>query len=324
MDGLINVDDTQYNEAVSLHNQIMSNGTIAANALYEMCRCLKQMRDTKLYMQLGYEDFDNYCEQMAHIKRRQAYNYIMTYERLGKDLLQSNAGIGITKLELLTHVPDLDRAEFVADTDLGGISVTELEAKIEQLKIDNEQKGEQLTMLQEQVEAAEDKDEELDRLRSEIEQLKSRPVDVAMTDESAKLRDELKKAKADSKAEAKAAAELAVQKALDKERKEQAEAAEQRTAELTNQIEGYKLKLAERDGKVTEAMQKASELEERLKSAKRDSAAKFAIYFEQLNDVISKAFEAVGEIEEPERRKKCAQNMILLAGNIKVAADEVL
>lgn len=74
----------EYGEAIKLHREIMANVTLASQALYEMCRCLKQMKDGKLYTALGYEDFDSYCEQMAHIKSRQTANYISVYEKLGK------------------------------------------------------------------------------------------------------------------------------------------------------------------------------------------------------------------------------------------------
>lgn len=67
---------TDYEEAFRTHQRIMANGTIAAQALFEVCKDLKHMRDEKLYAALGYENFEDYCEQMAGIKSRMAYNYI--------------------------------------------------------------------------------------------------------------------------------------------------------------------------------------------------------------------------------------------------------
>lgn len=88
----------------------MANAEIAAGALLEMCQGLKQMRDTKLYLQLNMPTFDAYCEDKVGIKARQAYTYISTYEKLGSTVLQSNANLGITKLELIAQLPAPDRA----------------------------------------------------------------------------------------------------------------------------------------------------------------------------------------------------------------------
>ena len=45
-----------------------------------MCCQLKEMKDTGLYKNLGFEDFDGYVEKAANIKKRQAYSYI-TYKK---------------------------------------------------------------------------------------------------------------------------------------------------------------------------------------------------------------------------------------------------
>ena len=165
-----------YQEALKLHQEIMANGAIAAQALYEMCRGLKRMRDEKLYTQLGYEDFDTYCVEKANFKKRQAHNYITAYEQLGKEFLQSNAQLGITKLELLTHVPALDRSEFMENNDVSELSVSELKKRIEELEYENGLKGEQLSMLQEQVDSTPYNSDEVENLKAEIERLKSEPV----------------------------------------------------------------------------------------------------------------------------------------------------
>ena len=143
-----------YQEALKLHQEIMANGAIAAQALYEMCRGLKRMRDEKLYVSLGYDDFDTYCVEKANFKKRQAHNYITAYEQLGKEFLQSNAQLGITKLELLTHVPALDRSEFMENNDVSELSVSELKKRIEELEYENGLKGEQISMLQERVDSS--------------------------------------------------------------------------------------------------------------------------------------------------------------------------
>ena len=149
---------TDYEEAFRTHQRIMANGTIAAQALFEVCKDLKHMRDEKLYAELGYENFEDYCEQMAGIKSRMAYNYISTYERLGPSVLQSNANLGITKLELIAGMNPVDRAEGLASGEFENMSVSEIKELIKK----NREMGEQINLLQERLEDAQSVDEESD------------------------------------------------------------------------------------------------------------------------------------------------------------------
>lgn len=181
---------TPLDEAVKLHNQIVTNGTIAAQALYELCRCLKRMRDEKLYTALGYEDFDSYCEERANIRSRQAYNYIKTYENLGSGFLQSNAGMGITKLELLTHVPALDREEFMEENNVSELSVSELKARIDELERQNGAKCQQISFLQEQLEEKSDTSDDNSKYEARITELEA---------ELEKMREEKKNAHNEAK-----------------------------------------------------------------------------------------------------------------------------
>ena len=120
--------------AIELHNSIVSAMKEAAFALVSLCENLKRMRDTGQYKALGFDKFEAYTEQACRIKKRQAYNYIATYERLGGTFLQSNAQLGITKLQLLTEVCAVDRADFVEQNDLEGMSVSEIKKLIAENK----------------------------------------------------------------------------------------------------------------------------------------------------------------------------------------------
>lgn len=126
-------------QAQQLHTRIMTNGQLAVSAMVEFCKGLKQMRDEKLYVQLGYESFDSYAEQAVGIKQRQAYSYISTYEKLGSTVLQSNATLGITKLELLTQINPVERAEFIETHNLEAMSTRELKETVAKLNEAQEQ-----------------------------------------------------------------------------------------------------------------------------------------------------------------------------------------
>ena len=96
------VKKNEFQEAYELNQRIIAAAQMAQKSLYEMCVLLKQMRDGKKYKILGYDNFEEYCEEEVGIKRRNAYNYISIIERI--ENVQSIAQIGMTKLTLLASL----------------------------------------------------------------------------------------------------------------------------------------------------------------------------------------------------------------------------
>ena len=162
-------------DAIVTHQHICDCYKTAAVSLMDMAKSLKHMRDQKLYTELGYESFGDYVENNDDysFKERQAYTYISCYENLGEAFLQSNANLGITKLELLTKIGTFDREEVVEENDLAGMSV----AEVKQLIADKQALGEQLSMFQAEKEANKSAADELKKAQAEITQLKSRLED---------------------------------------------------------------------------------------------------------------------------------------------------
>ena len=244
---------TTREEAYSIHQRIMANGKILQNALYEVCKDLKTMRDSKLYAELGYSSFEEYAEEACGIKQRQAYSYISAYEKLGKTYLQDNAQLGITKLELLSQVNSWEREEFAKEVDAENVSTRELKALVEKYKSQSEQLGFEL--------------EEAKAKIAESETQESEPDDDAML-EIKQLRAELEKAKAEQN---KPSADsdnygAKVQEALrhqqeeyDKEKKAAAEAAK---AEMEKAV-----KAAKKEAK-KEALEKVNQQLEQLTADK--------------------------------------------------------
>lgn len=166
-----------YSEAIQTHQQIMVNGTIATQAIVKLCENLKRMRDEKLYEQLGYAVFENYCEDMVGIKSRMAYNYISVYENLGPSVLQSNANLGITKLELITKMNPVERADMLENGELQNMSVSEIKELIKK----NKEQGEQITLLTLQLEneknEASAENPETDKFKERIKELEEQIVE---------------------------------------------------------------------------------------------------------------------------------------------------
>lgn len=341
---------TQHDVAIELHAEIMQYKAVAASALYEMCVRLKKMRDEKLYAELGYTSFGAYCEQKAGIKERQGYNYIKALENLGKDVLQSNAKIGITKLELLTHVPELDRADFVESTDLETITVEDLKKKISELEKENGLKAEQISMFEEQVKAT---SESTDDLKKEIEKLKSnlqsaeakaseyksaaesatkraeeaenRPIEVAVTEIPD---EEVEKIRIQAARAATNAAEKEKKEALKKLREEMASAYEDREKSSVVKQEALEKANEEMSAEIATLKKQLADAEKLNATAKPavvsegDATVKVKMHFNIIQEQVDGLLEALEDIEDTERKNKYKKNLRSFAENIIAAVEE--
>ena len=115
----------QRKTAIELNQKIILTAQLAQKNLYDMCVMLKQMRDDKLYKELGYENFDDYCENEIGFSRRNARNYITIIEKTNLDG-KSISRIGMTKLSLLASLSDVQQEEIQQTVNLEETSVREL------------------------------------------------------------------------------------------------------------------------------------------------------------------------------------------------------
>ena len=293
--------------AIELHNSIVSAMKEAAFALVSLCENLKRMRDTGQYKALGFEKFEEYTEQACRIKKRQAYNYIATYERLGGTFLQSNAQLGITKLQLLTEVCAVDRADFVEQNDLEGMSVSE----IKKLIAENKEYAEQISMFNENKEQIV---QELRRLEDENEALKSRPVEVAVQEPS---QEQIEKAVAAKTKELENDYKSKLKKAKEKER-QKAEAEKQkaieeaRTAAKAEADAKYKEQITQAKQDKEAALSKAKEIASKLdKNADRELVTA-SLYFSEAQTQFDKFLTAANKItdEKGAKIKKVAADFL--------------
>lgn len=170
----------RYIEALNLNSRIIASAQLAQQSLYEMCTGFKKMRDDKLYKELGYSDFGEYCEQETGFKRRQVYNYISVMEKLPSDFVTSRLQIGIKKMTLLSTLSEEARTEITANTDLENTTVKELEQQIKELKTAKENaekdKANVIAHNEEKISALESKKIKLEQKCKELE---SRSIEVA-------------------------------------------------------------------------------------------------------------------------------------------------
>ena len=324
-------------KAYNLHTQIMANGTLIGQALYDLCRLLKQMRDEELFRELGYETFERYTEEMVGIKYRQAFNYIKAYEKLDKKAITS--GLGIKKLELLTTVPDLDRQSFIEENDLDGMTTAELQEKIKELYGIREQLTLEAAAAQADAEEERRKNAEKDStlhaqygadLKAKLEEAETarqaaeeelaslRAVSDntdAPLDEAA-LRDQIideigDQIRTDATAAARQEVEAEKKKAVEDAKREAKEAAEKAAEKRIKDAEAKARKEAMEEAALQNAQEiaraeaereaqakRADELEKKLGLASSAETTAFSLYFEQFGATFDKMMAQINSLRE--------------------------
>ena len=201
---------TQYKTAAELNQKIIFTAQMAQQNLFDMCVMLKQMRDGKLYKELGYQSFETYCENEVGMKHSNAYRYISIVENVKN--FSSMGQIGMTKLSLLASLSESQQEEIQQNVNVEDISVRKLKEEIARLKEESESAGQRAeNERQRRISAETDLlsaksknrslTHDLDAANSRINELESRPVEVAVeTDtktlaENERLQQELEQAR---------------------------------------------------------------------------------------------------------------------------------
>lgn len=283
--------------AIQITERIRANGRTAVNAVCAIGKDLRTMKIDNLYTELGYTDFETYAEKEFDLRRRQAYQYISVFERLGEEFVQSNAQLGITKLSLLAMANPEDRAEVMETEDVKGMTTRQLEELLDKYK----QQGEQLSMLQEEKEelskektdnsrmihALEQKIKELEERNTELE---NSPKEVAVQEVQVPDKKTVKELK-DTKKEL-------------KEREKELREAEERIKKLEDMssIEASAVK-AEYEGKILELQKKLQTAEKPAENSdKSNFKAMLASAYKELTGLIEYI-----STSEPEDRKTYMQ-----------------
>lgn len=191
---------SDYIKAAELDRRIKTSAQLAQQSLYDMCMGFKEMRDSRLYKELGYSDFGEYCEKEIGFKRSNVYNYIAVVENLPREFVQTSGQIGASKLLLLTKLSDEERTELAENIDLESTTVKELKAKIDILQNERDRAMESNAEASHQVFMADKKVLEMKnkvtQLEAEIKELENRPIEVAVETDSkevANLKDAMRR-----------------------------------------------------------------------------------------------------------------------------------
>lgn len=227
---------TKREEAYSVHQRILTNGKIVQSALIDMCRDLKTMRDDNLYIELGYDTFEDYSEQACGIKSRQAHSYISAYEKLGEGYMEENAGLGITKLELISQISSYEREEFLENNNVDELSTRELKKQVDEFK----NRIEQLTF---NLDNAQSENKELTQ---QIKDMQDSMVDTEMPDVIATVEPDPE------------IIQQAVDEAVKREKEENAKAIEKLKNRLKNEKDKNKILSENKEKEIEEAKKEAA------------------------------------------------------------------
>lgn len=168
-------------EFLNLHNDILSCGSIISNSLVNLAVNLKKMKDDELYLQAGYNSFEEYTELACGLKRRQAYNYIKVLDNLGEDFVHSNAQIGIAKLTLLTTITNEEKDKLFEDVKVEDVTVSELKQKIKDLQEQNDLKDKTIDNKNKIINK---NSKDISKLKKELENASKSEVIVKDSDET--------------------------------------------------------------------------------------------------------------------------------------------
>lgn len=185
----------RYTQAYNLNVKIWASIQAVQQNLYDMCTAIKEMRDSKLYKELGYSSFENYTEECLGMKRHMAYKYASIAEMENVESIQH---LGATKLSLLAKLDDDQREEITQTVDLESTTVRELREQIAALKEeseldrkerDNANEAAQRWKNTAQSAQADNQrlEDQVQSLTDQVRELESRPVEVAVPEPSHEL-----------------------------------------------------------------------------------------------------------------------------------------
>ena len=192
----------EHRQAVELHQKIMISANLAQQNLFEMCTGLKTMRDNKLYRELGYSNFEDYCENEVGFSREQGRKYISIIENISLENANSSWHFGVSKLYLLSTISEQEQQEISEKVDLESTTVKQLKAEIEKLKAEKSAKQIELSEakrnassaqvrlhetsveLERKCKKCEELSDRLDDANEQIKELENRPIEVAVQESS--------------------------------------------------------------------------------------------------------------------------------------------
>lgn len=268
----------------------------AGSAILEIGKRLVEAKE-----QLTHGEWLPWLEKKVAFSERSAQQYMRLWKEYGKSAL--SADLSVSKALVLLALPESEREGFTAgkhtvngeEKTVSDMTVKELEKAIAERNAAREEAEKAAADIQEAKDTALAAQEELARVRKELEELRSRPVEVAV---------EKVDASAEQIAAARAEAENAAAAQVEKAKKTLAEAQERvRKAE-----EQAAAAAKEKDAALDAAKSYKAEAEaarKKLAAAGNEGLIKFKTLFDQTVENVNALAELLRQQPEGEREKLC-------------------
>lgn len=242
-----------FEEAVRLDLEIKAEAHNIVNGICRIGKCLKRMKDQRLYTELGYETLEAYAEVTVGLKIRAVHNYISAYETYGEEGLNKYGSLGVTKLAALAQLTATDREEMLESGKAEDLSTRELNEEIKRLKHQNEQLTFDLGEAEKNVRTLEQARIEIESLKAELEKEKQTKVLPAPKMSEAE------------KEEIRAALETENEMRHEQELKEAVEEATRKATELSEKVQAdYADKLKKEQKKAKESALESKKQKEEI------------------------------------------------------------
>lgn len=295
--------------------QILTHKKVAATSILEIGRLLIQAKEA-----IPRGDWGTYLRDRVEFSERQAQNFMRVAREYASNP-QLVADLGIRKAIALLDVPEEEREAFAVEHDVVNLSTRELEAAIrdrDQAREERDQMEASLSVANASLAGAQ---EQLAQTQRELEELKARPVEVAVetvVDEAA-----VKQAAQEAKAKAEARAKQERDKLEQQIRESQA-----RAEQLAKELEQAQAGDGEADQlreQLATAQGEADRLRRELTVAANTDVSAVEVCFESIKSMANTMqghilrLKAKGQTEEWD---KCRRAMEALGQMMVAAAKE--
>lgn len=189
----------EYSQAIALNHKIKVNSTVMVNVMYELGTQLMEMRDKKLFKELGYKSFKDYIASEVPLARTQSYACITIAENLSEEFVRSSEQIGVKKLEILARLDEPQREQLQETVNLEDITVKQLQEEVKKLKSENAELKETVSSTNDLVVSVQNANavlkaqnsekvkalnEQIEKLENQVKELENRPIEVAVKEDT--------------------------------------------------------------------------------------------------------------------------------------------
>ena len=292
---------------------------------------------------LDHGQWGPWLKEQVQFSQSTAQNYMKIYERFGSDQAslfgeaksETVANLPYTKALKLLALPDDEVEEFIEENNVADMSTRELAKAIRERDeakkaLSAEQNARllvagQVYQLKDEVAAAQSKaaeaGAEANRLRVELQELRSRPVEVAVQEPSPELLEQIRAEEARKAAVATealekklAAAEAKATKEAEKAKKlkdKVDKAGEEAKAAMQKDMDAAAAAQREAEAAKADAEARAKALEDKLKTADSEAAV-FKVYYQRVQEDLNRMLGMIQKADPAQKAKYKAAIRALL------------